>query len=88
MIFILTQGLGFECNPEEIGDDICHGSYNNQECAYDGGDCCSGTDEKCEHCVDYACICHETETIPCNSYRKYTNTGYAIQLFPFCKWKF
>ncbi len=33
--------------PEEyiqfIGDGLCHGDSNNEECGWDGGDCCEST---------------------------------------------
>ena len=27
-------------DPEYVGDDYCDDGNNNQECNYDGGDCC------------------------------------------------
>ena len=30
-------------NKDKIGDYICHNEYNNEECGYDGGDCCRCT---------------------------------------------
>ena len=34
-----------ECNAyfQYIGDGLCHSSTNNEECGYDGGDCCEST---------------------------------------------
>ena len=37
-----------------VGDGFCDDETNNNECNYDGGDCCLNVNT--EHCED--CICH------------------------------
>ena len=41
---------------ELIGDGLCNDEANNEECNYDGGDCC-GACVNTEHCTE--CVCHE-----------------------------
>ena len=43
------------CEQGYIQDGICNDSNNNEECEYDGGDCCdpaSCGDEDCSKCKD------------------------------------
>jgi trypsin len=41
-------------SPEWVGDNYCDDENNNEECEYDGGDCCNNTmdgwDDFCEQC--------------------------------------
>ena len=45
------------CNQDSLGDDICDGGNNNEDCNYDRGDCCgpyrdiSSCEENCD-CLD------------------------------------
>ena len=59
-----------------IGDGVCDDHTNNQDCNFDGGDCCQNLDYF-DHCID--CCCHQdgclTHTTPfvtlcptCNQY--------------------
>ena len=47
------------CQSGWIGDDYCDDENNNEECTYDGGDCC-GDNVKTDYCT--ICKCHETNT--------------------------
>ena len=40
---------------EWIGDGFCDDINNNEECEYDGSDCC-GADAKIDFCI--SCTCH------------------------------
>ncbi len=62
------------CSDDLIADNTCHGENNVDECAYDGGDCCSGLDESCWNCLDSACICHETAIDFCGGILKTQTT--------------
>ena len=37
---ILIEVIGDFCEPTWIGDGFCDDPTNNNECNYDGGDCC------------------------------------------------
>jgi hypothetical protein len=47
---------GCTSNPFWIGDGQCDDATNNQECHFDGGDCC-GYNVNTLHCME--CICFE-----------------------------
>ena len=54
MIFQDCQCL--ECKEEDwLGDDFCDDHLNNENCLWDGGDCCfnnlSGWDSYCQACA-------------------------------------
>ncbi len=52
-----------ECPGEANG--MCDGSNNNEECVYDGGDCC--LDETlCSFCEGDGCVCHATGQFHCS----------------------
>ena len=57
------------CLDFTIGDHICDGQNNFEQCAYDGGDCCSGLDSECQWCnfgdLDL-CTCHKTGSSMCS----------------------
>ncbi len=45
--------------PELVGDGMCHPENNNDNCQYDGGDCCLGEMQKCSlECRAGNCFCH------------------------------
>ena len=46
------------------GDQECDGKINDQECLYDGGDCCLQP-SVCNYCIGIDCICHETGLSHC-----------------------
>ena len=41
-------------NPDWVGDNICDDGTNNQECNFDGGDCC-GPDVNKNYCIGCHC---------------------------------
>merc|ERR1712168_301847 len=49
-----TQGPG-SCIDHWIGDDYCDDENNNNECGYDGGDCC-GDNVNTMYCSECACL--------------------------------
>ncbi len=58
-----------QCDLKLIDNGICDGDQNNEECAYDGGDCCSGTDRQCYFCHSgplWPCACHITGVHTCD----------------------
>ena len=42
--------------PDYHGDGYCDDTNNNEECLFDGGDCC-GPDINLDYCTE--CICYE-----------------------------
>ena len=56
-------------NFQQIGDGLCHAEPNNEECGFDGGDCCESTcvGEKCGqwgyNCKDPAAICEANKDL-------------------------
>ena len=40
--------------PSYIGDGFCDDETNNEECEWDGGDCC-GNDTKTDYCTNCKC---------------------------------
>lgn len=46
-------------DPKAIGDKLCQGFNNNEECGYDGMDCCRPIIED-SLCSDNLCRCHLT----------------------------
>ena len=42
-----------------MGDGYCHDEANNNDCNYDGGDCC-GTCVNKDHCSECACLSEDT----------------------------
>ena len=47
-------------NNDWIGDGFCDDPNNNENCDYDGGDCCGNEVDK-THCL--TCACHTSEGI-------------------------
>ena len=45
-----------------IGDGFCDDINNNEECHFDGGDCC-GKNTKKHFCVECYCICKSENTL-------------------------
>ena len=43
-------------HPYWIGDGYCHDELNNEDCSYDGGDCC-GTNVNTNYCTE--CTCYD-----------------------------
>ena len=43
-------------HPYRIGNGVCQDELNNEECFYDGGDCC-GPNVETQDCTE--CICNE-----------------------------
>ena len=41
--------------PNWIGDDFCDDQNNNEDCEWDGGDCC-GSNVNTEYCDDCDCV--------------------------------
>ena len=58
MIYSWNLCLIQDCENEWIGDGNCDDGNNNQQCNFDGGDCC-GPDVKTDYCTE--CICREEE---------------------------
>ncbi|CAM9609201.1 unnamed protein product, partial [Ectocarpus fasciculatus] len=57
----VTVGTPARCDIIAMGNTRCDDANNNEECAYDGGDCCpctceDGHDYKCGQDVGFACI--------------------------------
>ena len=42
-------------NPSMIGDGYCYDTANNEECHFDGGDCC-GSNVNTEGCMECTCF--------------------------------
>ncbi len=55
------------CEHDLIGDTYCDGNNNNEECGFDGGDCCDGEDHYCQNCFENTCLCLETMVAFCSS---------------------
>ena len=51
---------GVVCPP---GNGFCDRDNNNEECAYDGGDCCSCTCDSPFGCFDFACVDPSAECV-------------------------
>jgi len=51
--------------PLIIGDGICHDETNNEDCNYDGGDCCLFSINR-DYCID--CICFHQEMCSAGSH--------------------
>ncbi len=49
-----------------IGDGVCTGNLNNEECGFDGGDCCLQA-SNCKDCYGEQCHCHDTGLANCPS---------------------
>ncbi len=47
-----------------LGDELCDGINNREECDYDGGDCCLEA-ANCDLCTGDSCLCHETGQANC-----------------------
>ena len=41
--------------PDWIDDDYCDDDNNNEECEWDGGDCC-GSNVNTDYCIDCECL--------------------------------
>ncbi len=65
--FCLSRQFSFlvDCDFAELGDNICHGLNNYEQCNYDGGDCCSGEDATCNFCSGPWCNCYKTDHHKC-----------------------
>ncbi len=48
------------CRPLSLGNGQCDAINNNNECEFDGGDCCTFDDEDCLKCYGDYCTCHAT----------------------------
>ena len=48
--------------PEEVGDGICDDELNNEQCLFDGGDCCLAKID-CSYCAE--CHCVKTSMVLC-----------------------
>ena len=51
----LTTNSGGCFEPDWVGDDYCDDGNNNQECNYDGGDCC-GPNVNTQYCTECQCL--------------------------------
>ena len=51
----LTTSSGGCSNPGRVSDNYCDDGNNNQECNYDGGDCC-GSNVNTEYCTVCQCL--------------------------------
>ena len=51
---------GVVCHP---GNGFCDRDNNNEECAYDGGDCCSCTCTTPFGCFEFACVDPRAECV-------------------------
>ena len=63
--------LGF--TPSSVGDGFCNDNTNNEECYYDGGDCCGFCVIK-DYCSDCVCLQGSSESININPL---INNGYC-----------
>ncbi len=48
------------------GNGICDEVFNNDECGYDGGDCCIEPSNCEDSCEGNGCLCHETGQVHCS----------------------
>ena len=51
----LTTNSGGCSFPQYVGDGYCDDGNNNQECNFDGGDCC-GPNVNTEYCTECQCL--------------------------------
>ena len=51
----LTTNSGGCSSPNWVGDGYCDDGNNNQECNYDGGDCC-GSNVNTDYCNECQCF--------------------------------
>ena len=63
-------------NPSIVDNGLCNDEVNNEECNYDGGDCC-GTCVNIEHCM--TCVCYEggEPSIDLSCKRSFYDTKYT-----------
>ena len=55
--------LNTDCaSPEIIGNDYCNDETNNEDCNYDGGDCCVNINT--ENCLECQCLAGGMITSP------------------------
>ncbi len=56
-----------QCNMSQSYDGYCNTVNNNEDCGYDGGDCClTEFYSDCLDACDSTCTCHKTIYSPCD----------------------